>query len=106
MRSKSAPASPVLALERCIQDFMAHLRGERRASPHTVDAYQRDLGQLAAFLAERLGHPPALREVGKLELRAWLAELTHAHGTSTIARKLASVRAFFRHSSRAEPSRD
>src|SRR5688572_15212937 len=102
----SAPARPALALDRCIQDFLAHLRGERRASPHTVSAYQRDLQQLSTFLGDRLGHAPALREVGKLELRAWLAELTREHGTSTIARKLASVRALFRHSTRVDPSRD
>jgi integrase/recombinase XerC len=102
----SPSARPAPGFERCIQDFVAHLRGERRMSPHTVEAYQRDLQQLSAFLGERLGHPPALGEVSKLELRAWLAELTRAHGTSTIARKLASVRAFFRHSSRTEPSRD
>lgn len=101
-----AAARPVPDLERCIREFMAHLRGERRASPHTVAAYQRDLKQLVAFLGERLGHAPALVEVDKLGLRAWLAELTRLHGTSTIARKLASVRAFFRYSSRAEPSRD
>lgn len=101
-----AAPRPTLALDRCIQDFMAHLRGERRASPHTVSAYQGDLLQLSAFLAERLGHAPALREVGKLELRAWLAELTREHGTSTIARKLASVRALFRYSTRTDPSRE
>jgi len=100
------PTRPALAFERCIQEFVAYLRGERRASPHTVDAYQRDLQQLVAFLADRLGRPPTLPDVGKLELRAWLAELTRAHGTSTVARKLASVRAFFRHSTRTEPSRD
>lgn len=86
--------------------FVAHLAGERRASPHTVTAYQRDLRQLHEFLVERLGREPALEEVDKLTLRAWLGELTHAHGTSTIARKLASVRAFFKYLSRAEPSRD
>jgi integrase/recombinase XerC len=101
-----ASARPALGFDRCIQAFVAHLRGERRASPHTVAAYQRDLQQLSAFLAERLGHAPALGEVGKLELRAWLAQLTRVHGTSTIARKLASVRAFFRHSTRTDPSRD
>lgn len=102
MKSEPAPIS----LERCIVAFVAHLRGERRASVHTVDAYQRDLRQLVAFLTQRLGHRPALPEVGKLELRAWLAELTRAHGTSTIARKLASVRALFKHVVAAEPSRD
>jgi integrase/recombinase XerC len=95
-----------LGLERAIAEFVAHLRGERRASVHTVDAYRRDLLQLQAFLAQRLSHPPVLGEVGKLELRAWLAELTREHGTSTVARKLASVRAFFKYSTRAEPSRD
>jgi integrase/recombinase XerC len=95
-----------LGLDRSIAEFVAHLRGERRASVHTVEAYRRDLLQLRAFLAERLGRPPALSEVSKLELRAWLSELTREHGTSTIARKLASVRAFFKYFIRAEPSRD
>jgi integrase/recombinase XerC len=94
------------SLDRSITEFAAYQRGERRASPHTVEAYRRDLLQLSAFLAQRLGHTPALGEVGKLELRAWLAELAREHGTSTIARKLASVRAFFRYMIRAEPSRD
>lgn len=86
--------------------FIAHLAGERRASPHTVAAYQRDLRQLHAFLVERLEREPALKDVDKLTLRTWLGELTRAHGTSTIARKLASVRAFFKYLSRGEPSRD
>jgi integrase/recombinase XerC len=93
-------------LDRAIAEFVAHLRGERRASGHTVEAYARDLLQLRAFLEKRLDHPPALHDVGKLELRAWLAELTREHGTSTIARKLSSVRAFFKYFSRSEPSRD
>jgi integrase/recombinase XerC len=100
------PKATPVALERSIAEFVAHLHGERRSSPHTVDAYGRDLRQLAAFLAERLGHAPALGEVGKLELRAWLGELTREHGTSTVARKVASVRAFYRYLVRAEPSRD
>jgi integrase/recombinase XerC len=95
-----------LGLARAIADFVAHLRGERRASVHTLDAYQRDLLQLSTFLEQRLGHTPALSEIGKLELRAWLAQLTREHGTSTVARKLASVRALFKYLVRSEPSRD
>jgi integrase/recombinase XerC len=95
-----------LGLGRAIADFAAHLRGERRASVHTLDAYQRDLLQLSAFLEQRLGHVAALSEIGKLELRAWLAQLTREHGTSTVARKLASVRAFFKYLVRSEPSRE
>jgi integrase/recombinase XerC len=100
-------ATPAAApLKRAIADFVAHLRGERRASEHTVSAYERDLKQLAAHLEERLGRPPLLPDVGKLELRAWLGELTREHGTSTVARKLASVRSFYRFLVRSEPSRD
>jgi integrase/recombinase XerC len=95
-----------LGLARAIADFVAHLRGERRASMHTVDAYQRDLLQLSAFLEQRLGHAAALSEIGKVELRAWLAQLTREHGTSTVARKLASVRALFKYLVRSEPSRE
>jgi len=100
------PARPRPSLARSIADFVAYLRGERRAAAHTVAAYERDLLQLSGFLTERLGHAPALGEVGKLELRAWLAELTRLHGTSSIARKLSSVRAFFKYTTREEPSRE
>jgi integrase/recombinase XerC len=100
------PAPAAATLERSIGDFVAHLHGERRASPHTVSAYERDLLQLRTFLAQRLSRPPVLSDVGKLELRAWLAQLTREHGTSTIARKLASVRSFFKFLVRSEPSRE
>jgi integrase/recombinase XerC len=95
-----------LPLTQATERFIAHLAGERRASAHTVAAYERDLRQLHTFVEARLGHAPGLHEVDKLTLRAWLAELTRANGTSTIARKLASVRAFFKFLSRSEPSRD
>jgi integrase/recombinase XerC len=99
------PAALPLTIARCVEQFVAYLRGEQRASSHTQQAYRRDLLQLAAFLEQRLGRPACLSDVGKLELRAWLAHLTHDSSSSTIARKLASVRSFFKFLSRAEPSR-
>lgn len=95
-----------IVLEQAMARFVAHLAGERRAAAHTVAAYARDLRQLQAFVAQRVGHAPALTDVDKLTLRAWLGELTQANGTSTISRKLASVRAFYRFLSREEPSRE
>lgn len=75
--------------------FALHLGGERRLSEHTVAAYTRDVEQLSAFL-ERRFEIDDWKQVGKVELRAWLAELSRENGASTIGRKLASLRAFFK----------
>lgn len=63
-----------------------------RLAPRTVEAYRRDLDALA----EWLGGPPS--KVTTEELERYLAEL-RAHGLSgaTIARRVASLRSFFRH---------
>jgi integrase/recombinase XerC len=84
------------ALGRDIQRFVAVQRDERRASPHTVDAYRRDLEQLAAFVRKRSKRPAKTTDISKHELRAWLGSLSERASAATIARKLASVRAFFR----------
>ena len=63
-----------------------------RRSPRTVDAYRRDLGLLAAWR----GGPIA--DLGVEELERWLAAL-RAEGLapSTIARRTAAARSFFKH---------
>lgn len=63
-----------------------------RLAPRTVEAYRRDLTALAVWLR----HSPATAT--REELERYLAEL-RAEGlaASTIARRLAAVRAFFRH---------
>ncbi|MBX6377053.1 MAG: tyrosine recombinase XerC [Clostridia bacterium] len=83
--------------------FLDHLRLERGASPRTVDAYGADLQQFVAFCAERgfLPRDPdvaALRDrVDHRTIRSWLADLTRrGYSRASIARKLASVRSFFR----------
>jgi integrase/recombinase XerC len=85
--------------------FTLHLGGERRLSEHTVAAYTRDVEQLAVFL-ERRFQIASWKEVGKVELRAWLAELSRDSGPSTIGRKLASLRAFFRFFGRGDRTFD
>ena len=95
-----------LTLAQAIDGFVRHLRGERRVSPHTSAAYASDLSQLAAFLERRNGQPVRLSQVQKPELRAWLGELARDLGSGSIARKLASVRTFYRYLRRSEPGRD
>jgi integrase/recombinase XerD len=73
-----------------VEGFFA-LLATRRA-PRTVEAYRRDLDSLASVL----GRSPAGATNGDLEL--WVAEL-RAQGlaASTIARRIAAARTFFRH---------
>jgi integrase/recombinase XerC len=86
-----------VSLEQAQKMFVEHLRSERRASPHTVDAYRRDLDQLAAFLAERKEGPVWLEDIDVPALRKWLGERARTVSPSSLARKIASTRALFRY---------
>jgi integrase/recombinase XerC len=86
------------ALLPAIERFVVHLAAERRASPHTVSAYRRDLGQLAAFVAERRpGRPAGPADLDVLLLRGFLGHLSRTIAPASVARKIASVRAFLRY---------
>lgn len=77
--------------------FLAHLACERRASPHTVAAYRRDLNQLLAFAQGRQEQTLRVSDLSKLVLRAWLGQLSRDRAPVTLARKLAAVRGWFRY---------
>src|SRR5213082_1466809 len=73
-----------------VEGFLA-LLATRRA-PRTVDAYRRDLAHLTDFL----GASPST--AGTEDLERYVAELRAAGlSASTIARRVAAVRSFFRH---------
>jgi integrase/recombinase XerC len=81
-------------MPRELDEFAAHLTGMERASVHTQRAYLSDLRQLAAFLGERgLTLDAATRD----DLRAFLAARFGANSSATLARKQASLRAFYQH---------
>jgi integrase/recombinase XerC len=85
-------------VEKAIRSYLRHLRLDRNCSPETVRAYGSDLGEFAEFTArESGGRMPEPDAVDRLMIRAFLSEL-HARGSkrSTIARKLAALRSFFR----------
>jgi integrase/recombinase XerD len=73
-----------------VEGFLALLASRR--APRTVEAYTRDLAQLADWLGKPVG--TATTEV----LERWLAEMRAAGlAASTIARRIAALRAFYRH---------
>jgi len=76
-----------------IGQFLAFLKHEKNASPHTIACYKRDLLQLAGYLEER---KVVLRGIDNVILRGFLAKLQeNQNKKSTVARKLAAIRSFF-----------
>jgi integrase/recombinase XerC len=78
--------------------FLQYLQVERNASPLTVKSYREDLFALAAYLAEAYaGACPKPEAISVLDLRGYVAALSEAgYAKATIARRLASLRGFFR----------
>ncbi|HHI68436.1 MAG TPA: hypothetical protein ENJ97_03830, partial [Planctomycetes bacterium] len=84
-------ASPSL---RALKRFRDYLEGVRAASPHTIRAYQGDIGDFLAFLQE---DGLDLGEVDRIEMRRYLARLKEKGlSPSSVGRKVASLKAFFR----------
>jgi integrase/recombinase XerC len=77
-----------------LDEFAAHLDQVARASKHTRRSYLSDLRQLAAFLEAR---GTALDAASRDDLRAFLAARFGSNSPATLARKQASLRAFYAH---------
>jgi integrase/recombinase XerC len=76
--------------------FLQYLRVERNASALTIKSYREDLTALAEHLAEARGEVAA-DEITTLDLRGYVSSLHSAeYAKTTIARRLASMRSFFR----------
>jgi integrase/recombinase XerC len=78
-----------------LERFEAYLRDERRASPNTLRAYGRDLHELYVFARDH-ALPLDAAALDISSLRAFLAETSRRCTAATLARKVASVRAFYR----------
>jgi integrase/recombinase XerC len=81
-----------------IERYVNYLQHERNASPHTIRNYRSDLHQFRDFLAQgQAGAAPDLAAIDALRIRGFLAFLFEKEKKKTsIARKLAAVRAFFK----------
>ena len=80
-----------------IQAFTIYLQTERAVSPHTLAAYGSDLAQLLSFAVAEKGEEVSADEVDHLLLRRYLAGKAKDTKKSSIGRKLAAIRSFFRY---------
>jgi site-specific recombinase XerD len=82
-----------------VGDYLERARIERGLSPHTLDAYQRDLAGFARF-AGRLGIE-RLDDVDRRTVRKFLANLsTRGYAPRSLNRKASSVRTFLEDAAR------
>lgn len=89
-------------MNEAIRRFLQYLQVERNASPLTLKSYREDLEILRAYLTESYGaNLPEPGDLTTLDLRGYSAFLHNAgYAKSTIARRLASLRSFFRFGNR------
>ena len=91
----------MITLARAIDEFVGHLRDERRFSPRTITAYGTDLARFTRFWEQEFANAPAARtplsRVDTLAVRSYLAALHRGQlARRSIARHLSALRSFFR----------
>jgi integrase/recombinase XerC len=94
-------------LKEAIANYLGYLRAVRNASPHTISNYGKDLEQFREYLSPPGLEPPALGAITHRTIGEFVAHLyDHGLQKSSIARKLASLRSFFKYCVREEYVKD
>lgn len=84
-----------------VNAFLRHLHVERNASELTLKSYAEDFASFYDYLDDRVGGVPAASDVATGVLRGYVAYLHECqYARTTIARRLACLRSFFRYTTR------
>ena len=81
------------ALAELLTTWLTYLRAERRSSPHTIEAYERDVGRFLEFMSEKLDVSDlrGLLALRAKDIRPYLAAQANKARTS-VARGFHAVR--------------
>src|SRR6202163_3964372 len=85
-------------MKQAIESYLEFRSSVKNSSPHTISNYGNDLHQFVVFLSPPGARVPALPAITHGVIREFVAHL-HDHGLekSSIARKLAALRSFFKY---------
>lgn len=90
-------------MDKTIQRFLRFLKVERDASELTIKSYREDLTALLEYLEEAFERTPRVGEITTLDLRGYVTAVNEAgYAKSSVARRLASTRSFFRFAQREQ----
>jgi integrase/recombinase XerC len=85
-------------MKQAIAKFLTYLQSVKNSSPHTISNYGRDLHQFLAYLTPPDSEPPALAAIHHTVIREFVGNLhDQSLEKSSIARKLAALRSFFKY---------
>lgn len=84
-----------------IETYIRYLKIERNASSHTITSYKNDLKSFLEFVGSELNKDAEeidIKDINRLLIRLWLGELTEkGYSKSSLARKVAAIRSFFKY---------
>lgn len=88
-------------MQESIGRFLRYLKVERNCSEMTIKSYREDLEQLSEYFADSQGNTPAPGQIRPLDLRTFVSALHEAgYAKTSIARRLASLRSYFKFAQR------